>query len=224
MNNRHNHDEYEHGHHLIGELFCHLPYAIFSAAFGIVILSFITYFSLGIDTAMTCKGSRVLFHSFHFMHIAFAATGTLITFFRFSKNILKAIVVGIVSPSFFCSLSDVILPYLGGRMMGVPMKLHICFASELPNVLPFLFVGVINGFILSRHHHDRQGVYSVFSHAIHIFISSLASIFYLVSHGCTDWYHYIGIIFLFLIIAVVIPCTMSDVVVPMVFARAGKKS
>lgn len=220
----HNHEHhFEHNHTLTNELLCHLPYAIFSVAFGLTILSFVTYFSLGVENEMVCDGSAVLFHSFHFMHIVFATTGTLITFFRFSKSISRALLIGIISPSFFCTMSDAILPYIGGRMLGVPMKFHLCFFSELSNVLPFLLVGLINGFIMSRHHHDRQGIYSLFSHAVHIFISSLASIFYLVSHGCTDWYHDIGIIFLFLVIAVVIPCTLSDVVVPMIFARVGKK-
>jgi hypothetical protein len=217
------HHQFEHDHTLSGELVCHLPYAILSVAFGITILSFVTYFSLGIQTEMMCKGAKVLFHSFHFMHIVFATTGALITFFRFSKNIPKALLLGTISPMFFCTLSDAILPYLGGRLLGIPMKFHLCFLTELSNVLPFLLIGILNGFIMSRHHHERQGVYSVFSHSIHIFISSLASIFYLVSHGCTNWYQFIGIIFLFLIMAVVIPCTLSDVVVPIIFARNDKK-
>ncbi len=217
-----NHHGHEHGTTLLGELICHFPYAVFSVAFSLALLSFCTYLSL--DSAVTLRqGADVLFHSFHFMHIVFAATGTLITFFRFSNNMTKACVVGFISPAFFCMLSDAILPYIGGRMLGMPMRLHICFYSELANVLPFLLVGMINGFVMSRHQHDRQGLYSVFSHAIHILVSSLASAFYLVSHGFTNWHAHIGVLFLVLIFAVVVPCTLSDVVVPMLIAKAGKR-
>lgn len=217
----HIHDHAEE-HTLMGELSCHLPHAIFSVAFALSVLSFVSYFSLNtIDMPITCRGAHMLFHSFHFMHIAFAATGTVITFRRFSRNILRCLIVGVLSPAIFCTLSDVVLPYLGGKLLGVDMHFHFCFASELINVVPFLMVGIINGFAMSSHHEGRQGLYSHFSHAIHILISSLASTFYLVSHGFTAWYLYIGTVFLFLVIAVVVPCTLSDVVVPMAFARIG---
>lgn len=231
------HHHVEHKHTLLGELMCHFPYAVFSVAFSLAILSLINYFSDGSSSvASACSGhghahhhhahggADALFHSFHFMHIVFAATGTLITFLRFSKNYVKAAVVGIISTSIFCMISDVIFPYIGGELLGVDMELHICFAYELPNVLPFLFIGVINGFIMSQHHEGKQSTYSLTSHAVHILISSLASMFYLVSHGFTAWQQNIGMVFLLLIGAVVVPCTLSDVVVPMMFAKADKKN
>jgi len=216
--------KHEHELTLYSELICHLPYAIFSVAFGLILLSFLSAFSIGnTDATLVKKGAKLLFHSFHFMHIIFAATGTLIMFFRFSKNYVKALFVGIFSPTIFCMLSDAILPYLGGRLLGVPMKFHLCFINDFSKIVPFLLVGIINGFIMSKHDHEKQGFYSISSHAVHILVSSLASIFYLVSHGFTDWYAHIGFVFLFLIVAVVVPCTLSDVVVPIFFARAGKK-
>lgn len=228
----HNHNHFvdiegghEHSHTLFGELACHFPYAIFSVAFSLAILSFLVYLSFisSAHTTLVCRGSNALFHSFHFMHIVFAATGTLITYFRFSNNVLKGLIVGSLSSMFFCTLSDSILPYIGGLMMGVPMHLHICFLTELHNVLPFLIVGLFNGYIMSRHPSSKQWYFSIFSHFFHILVSSFASMFYLVAHGCTDWYVNIGIVFLFLVLAVLIPCTLSDVVVPMTFARTDKK-
>ena len=223
MSNHHHHGDTEHEHSILGELLCHLPYAIYSVAFAIGILSFITYFSMGDSVEIVCKKSKVLFHSFHFMHILFAATGTLITFFRFSRNNTRAILLGIFSPIIFCTLSDSVLPYIGGLMLGVNMKFHICFHKELMNVIPFLVIGILNGFLLSRHEGERQWLYAITSHAVHIFISSLAAIFYLVSHGCTDWYKIIGGVFVFLIFSVVAPCTFSDVVVPMLVAKKDLK-
>ncbi len=220
-NHQHHHSDHEHT--ILGELTCHLPYAIFAVAMSLSLASFLSFFSCGVgDFTVIKKGSKLLFHSFHFMHIAFAATGTLITFFRFSSNKMKALLVGSVAPIIFCTLSDAILPYLGGIALGIDMKFHLCFATELRNILPFLFIGVLNGFVMSAHHKARQSAYSLFSHATHIMISSLAAIFYLVSHGFLTWYTQIGYVFLFLVWSVVIPCTISDVVIPMIIAKNGK--
>ena len=172
----HNH-EHNHGHTdhtLSGELLCHLPYAIYSVSFGLAVLSFVTYFSLTDTAEVVCQKSEVLFHSFHFMHIVFAATGTLITFLRFSRNMFRALLVGTFSPIIFCTLSDSFLPYIGGKLLGVDMHFHWCFLTELSSVVPFLVVGIINGFVMSRHEGERQWLYSISSHATHILISSLA--------------------------------------------------
>lgn len=215
------HDDHGHAHSIYGEVVCHLPYAIFASAFALAILSFI---SVGhTDAQQLCTTAHGLFHSFHFMHIVFAATGTLITFFRFSPSRTTALLVGVISPAIFCTLSDAIIPYFSGMMMGVPMEFHLCFLTEWRNVLPFLFVGLVNGIILSGHQEGKRALYSLFSHTVHILVSALASLFYLVAYGCTDWLDSIGVVFLFLIIAVVVPCSLSDIVVPMVLARKNEK-
>jgi len=223
-----------HGHHdhegsFSEELMHHLPYATFSVAVALMILSLLDYTSsissLGNEARkIASSGYHMLFHSFHFLHILFAATGTIITFSRFSKSFSKALIVGIVSPIIFCMLSDVLLPYLAGRLMGIDMKLHICFHRELKNVIPFLAVGVFNGLVLRQHHSAMLPVFSLGSHVAHILISSLAGLFYMVSHGFYDWYPHMGILFLFLVLAVVIPCTLSDVLVPMYWAGVKRKS
>jgi len=221
MASSHHHPDHDTGHTLYGELACHLPYAIFSVAAGLIWLSLISYVTtcLGGESEVSARGADVLFHSFHFVHIVFAATGTLITFLRFSKNWAAALLVGFASPAIFCTLSDVVFPYLAGRMLGVDMHFHMCFVDEITNVVPFLVVGVINGFVMSWHHKGRQVLYSIFSHVGHILMSSFASSFYLFSHGLTNWSENMGMIFMLLILAVVVPCTLSDLVIPMLFAR-----
>jgi hypothetical protein len=226
-----NSDSHSHHHHegsFTSELMHHLPYAIFSVAVGMMILSLLDYTSgwasLGeLDRKAANNGYHMLFHSFHFLHILFAATGTIITFSRFSNSFVKALIVGIISPAIFCILSDVLLPYLAGRALGIDMELHICFHKEFANVLPFLGMGVLNGMVLRQHHSAMLSVFSLGSHIAHILISSLAGLFYMVSHGLDNWYPQMGMVFLFLVIAVVIPCTLSDVVVPMYWAGVKPK-
>jgi len=213
----------DHDHSLMGELICHLPYAIFSVALGLIVLSFLSYWSLGDGTTVANKkGLHMLFHSFHFLHIIFAATGSLVTYSRFSNNLFKGFIVALFSALFFCTLSDIILPYLAGRLLGVSMHLHLCLVSELHNIVPFLAVGLLNGLIMSKHHPDKKGMYSVGSHFAHILSSSLASLFYMVSEGFVNWAPQMGLLFLLLVIAVVIPCTFADVIVPVLCAQSGK--
>lgn len=87
------------------------------------------------------------------------------------------------------------------------------------NVLPFMLIGLVTALALRRHHAKSLSMVSLGSHFIHILISSLAALFYIVSYGFNDWSSMMGILYFFLVIAVVIPCTLSDVVVPLYFAR-----
>lgn len=216
----HSHEHEEHSTSLWHELFHHLPYAIFSVAASLIVLSLVT--NVSSDQSLLPRANS-LFHSLHFLHIIFAATGTVLTFLRFSSSYSQALLIGIVSPVIFCSLSDAVLPYYGGRLLGVPMHWHVCFYTELANVLPFLFVGILNGFVMARHHYAKLLSFSVGSHFVHILVSSLAASFFLVANGFANWAHSIGYVFLFLIGAVLLPCTISDVVIPMLFARARKR-
>lgn len=204
---------------MMQEIMHHLPYAIFSVAFGLIILSFVDFFMPQMSEAQMEDKLDILFHSFHFLHIIFAVTGSFIAFSRYSKKLLYGTVVSILTALVFCTLSDVILPYLGGMLLGVHMHIHFCFISEVHNVIPFLLVGLLNGVVMSNHTSTVKGFYSVSAHFSHIFISSLASLFYLIGHGLTDWYPKMGFLFIFLIIAVVVPCTMADVIVPIWFAK-----
>lgn len=236
MDNKNKHSCAAHDHHeghIMGELLHHLPYAVFSIALGLIILSFLDVFGLGTGHTHAhghdhvhevMGGAHLLFHNFHFLHIIFAMTGCLVTFSRFSNNVVKGIIVAFISSFFFCTLSDVILPYLSGIVLGVHMNFHICFISEFYNVLPFYIIGLINGLVMSRHNSAIKGFYSVGSHFGHILISSLASLFYLISEGFNNWYPQMGLLFLFLIVAVVIPCTLADVIVPIFFARPRKNN
>lgn len=222
-----NHQSCNHEHPTImQELVCHLPYSIVAVAFSLAMLSFLSLAALwsNIDPKIAKKGVKMLFHSFHFMHIVFAATGTLVSFFRFSQDTKKAILIGFISPSFFCVLSDAIIPYIAGIALGFDMHFHICFWHELKNVLPFLLVGIATGFLTKWGHANTKTHYALTSHTSHILVSSLASSCYLVANGLTNWHSKIGFVFFFLIIAVVVPCTLADVIVPMIIARLGNSN
>ena len=226
MSDSHSHGSHSHGHEVLehhttvkGELLCHFPYAIFSVAFAMICLSLLSFLSSASEQSVL---SYRLFHNFHFLHLLFASTGTMLTFRRFSQNVVVGLLVGFLVPAIFCTVSDAFLPYLGGRMVNLDMHFHWCFLSHLDTVLPFLSIGMINGWVMSSHPTNLHLFYSLGFHFVHIFISSMAAILYLVSFGFADWWAHMGFVFLFLIGAVLIPCTLSDIVVPMIFARFKK--
>ncbi len=196
------------------ETACHFPYAIFSVVLSMVLLSFFSFSPAGLDQVYAHR----LFHIFHFLHLLFSATGVVLMFQRYSKNIPAMIFVGVLVPAIFCSLSDAIIPYLGGHLFNADMVFHWCFLQHKTTVSIFLSMGIINGWLMSRRPTSQHMFYSAGSHFGHIFISSMASMLYMVGYGITDWWGMTGAIFLFLIVAVLIPCTLSDIVVPVIFA------
>lgn len=198
------------------ELLCHFPYAVFAVAFALMLLSM-----LGYGDPEQQAGLHSLFHTTHYLHILFAASGTVIMARRFGGSMLMSALQAIIMPAVFCTISDSIMPYLGGKLAGLHMHWHWCFYSHLGTVIPFLIFGVLTGFVMSTHVDERQSSYAIFSHFAHIFVSALASTAYLVSHGYTHWVAQMGFVFSYLIIAVLLPCTVSDVVVPMWFAWQG---
>lgn len=225
------------------ELMHHFPYAVMAVALALMVLSVINVFfysgigeslSGGIPHAHDCchgaaaeishaSGMDVLFHSFHFIHILFATSGAMVTFYRYSRKIWQGLLLGLFSSLVFCTFSDVLLPYAAGLMLGVHMHLHICFHSELPNILPFLICGLINGLVMVQIDEFRSEKNSLNLHFVHTFISAMASIFYAVGHGLSDFYSQFGLFFALMVVAVIVPCTLSDVVAPILFARMVEK-
>jgi len=208
------------GRHLVvDELICHFPLSVFSVAMSLIVLTLLDFFTSCSQVNLQPAWFQ-MFHSFHFVHIVFAAAGSMITFAKFSKDWLKGLVVSFFSASIFCILSDILMPYIGATMFGIKMRLHICFLNEWHNIVPFLLVGLLTGWLISAHHkNDSNHSVGLWSHFTHIFVSSLASAFYMVSNGFADWANHIGLVFMLLIFAVVIPCTLSDVVIPILFAK-----
>lgn len=223
------------------ELFHHLPYATVAVACALMLVSVLAMFlreeiahaatvahsHMSHSHTGCCGGHNsvmdILFHVFHFIHILFAVSGSMVTFYRYSTRVVMGVVVGVVTSVLFCTLSDVLVPYLAGLLMGIDMDLHICFFSEMPNIAPFLVVGAINGLVMFYVKEFKTGQNSLNLHFLHIFISALASTFYAIGHGFADFHVHLGIFYLLILGAVVLPCTISDVVIPIIFARMVDK-
>jgi len=71
------------------EFFCHFPYAVFSVALALVLVSFVCYN----DSPEQTRFAYRLFHNFHFLHLLFAASGTVLMFRRYSSSFWGGILV-----------------------------------------------------------------------------------------------------------------------------------
>jgi len=162
--------------------------------------------------------SRVVFHLFHPLHICLSAIATTSLFWRHERHVRRAIIIGVVGTIVPCGFSDYIFPYLGGRVLGQAMELHMCIVDHPQLFFPFLALGVIGGFWAE----ERLTGSHLFSHGAHVFVSSAASLLYLTSFGFTAWLHeipYLFPAFAVIVLAVWVPCCISDIVVPTVAAQ-----
>jgi len=201
--------------HIISELRAHLPYSIFSVAAGIIILGFLTFVAQIFGSSDVSNSSRSLFHLFHPVHVLFSATATTAMFWRHEKRPIKAIIVGFLGSIGLCGISDVFIPFLSGYLLGVEMDLHICVVEHPAVVIPFLATGIIAGLVVP----NRTQKSTIFSHTGHVFVSSMASILYLAGYGLTDWIHLVGLVFVYMVLAVLIPCCTSDIIFPLLLTK-----
>jgi len=197
---------------ILRELKEHLPYTVFSVSAGLVMLGLLTFMA-ELHGTTTGEAFHNLYHIFHPLHLLFSATATTAMLLKYNKGALKAILVGIAGSVGICGISDAVLPWITSMLLGVKVPhLHICVIEHPMQILSFLVVGLLLGFISA----------TVFSHSAHVLISSVASILYLVSYGLVDWTQQIGLVFAYMILAVIIPCCTSDIVLP-VWASGRKE-
>ncbi len=201
--------------HVLVELREHLPYSIFSVVIGIIILGILTFIAEVLGASDISNPSKELFHVFHPIHLFFSATATTAMFWRYEKKVFKAIIIGFVGSVGICGVSDIFMPYISGLLMGIKMNLHVCIIEHPGLIMPFVIAGLFIGFMVP----DTTRKSTIFSHAAHILTSSMASIFYLISFGLTNWVHLIGSVFIFTVLAVMIPCCISDIVLPLLLTQ-----
>jgi len=169
--------------------------------------------SAGVEAA-----SGMLFHIFHPIHLLLSAMTTTAMFFRHEKRIGKAIAVGLIGSLGICGISDIFIPYLSGSLLrGFDIHFHWCLLKHPQMVLLFVTLGAVAGLLAAGTVHHS----TVISHSAHVFISSTASLFYLISFGITGWYlgGTLGLVFIIVILSVTIPCCIGDVILPLCVAR-----
>lgn len=193
------------------ELKEHAPFTIIGAISGIALMFFFRKvpFKIAYDA----------FYIFHPIHVLLSAiaTASMYELYKCPVNRKKCnlgvlLFIGYVGSIGIATLSDSIIPYFGEVLLDMPKRqIHIGFIEEWWLINPMAIIGVAIAYYLPA---------TKFPHAGHVLLSTWASIFHIIMalNGGMSWISYITV-FLFLFIAVWLPCCISDIVFPLLFVK-----
>jgi len=186
------------------ELKRHVPFTVFGAATGIAIMVIIVF------SDASPKISYAFFYILHPFHVVLSALVTTAMYRLHTRGKLWiAILIGYTGSIGIATISDAIIPYVGVYLLGIKIPLIIPFMAKWwINLLAF--IGIIIGFLKPT---------TKFPHAGHVLLSAWASLFLIMQHQITIAGWMFPFIFLFLFLAVLIPCCMSDIIYPLLFIR-----
>ncbi|MFQ5495180.1 MAG: hypothetical protein ACE5EX_07340 [Phycisphaerae bacterium] len=212
------------------ELREHVPFSVSAVAIGLTLAGLICLLGFVGSDEVAAGGdghashaahpALLFFHLFHPMHMLFSATATTAMFCRYESRAGKAVVIGLIGSIGVCGVSDIVMPQLSLVLLGSAGPWHVCVYEDPGTVLPFAAVGVLVGLLAAG------GVMrsTIISHSLHVFASTMASVFYMIGPlGILAWIDDLGMVFLFVVLAVVVPCCVSDIVFPLLMSHAGRE-
>ena len=196
---------------IVNELKTHAPFTTLGALTGIIIMVII------IASNASSGISQTMFYTLHPLHVLLSAVATTAMYKRYSKGkIWAAILIGYTGSIGIATLSDSIIPYMGEVLLDLPKSgIHIGFIEKWWLVNPLALIGIAIGYWRPT---------TKFPHAGHTLLSTWASLFHMtMALGETFNWVLLPLIFLFLFLAVWVPCCTSDIVYPLLFTRKGEK-
>jgi len=197
--------------HIAKELKNHAPFTVFGAITGVAIML--------ISYRMPFETSYNIFYVLHPVHVVLSA---LVTASMYELHCIRrsrawlVIPIGYVGSIGIATLSDSIIPYLGEVLLGLPNRgVHLGFIEQYWLVNPLAFLG-----IAIAHFRPR----TKFPHAGHVLLSTWASLFHVIMAlgGTINWVLVISM-FVFIFIAVWLPCCLSDVIFPLLFVKEERQ-
>jgi hypothetical protein len=205
---------------IIKELKNHSPFTGFGALTGILIMVFYQDLSKAL--------SFRVFYVLHPLHVFLSALVTAAIYelhecqqisrkcIRGQCSLWKLLLIGYVGSVGIATVSDSLIPYLGELLLDLPNReIHVGFIEKWWLVNPLALAGICFAYFKPM---------TKFPHAGHVLISTWASLFHILMAVGTSliWSSYI-VIFLFLFLAVWVPCCVSDIVFPLLFVKQKNK-
>lgn len=199
------------------ELGRHAPYTAVGAVGGIAVM-------LAVVISGASRGvSEALFYTLHPLHVVLSALATTSMYRRGGKGRLwVALLVGYTGAIGIATLSDAVMPFLGGGLLGAEMHFHLPFidAEAMPVLgIPKWIVvnsAAVLGIVLALRWPATKA-----PHLGHVLLSTWASLFGLTAFGEANWLVLAPLVFVFLFLAVWLPCCVSDVIYPLLWAKEG---
>lgn len=198
----------------------HVPFTVVGALTGILIMMF--FQKLPKETSFN------IFYILHPLHVVLSALVTASIYelhecrrisgkcIRGECNLWKLFVIGYLGSIGIATLSDSLIPYLGEIALGIPnSEIHIGFIEKWWLVNPLALIGVFIAYVRPT---------TKFPHTGHVLLSTWASLFHILmaTGSGLNWISFL-IIFLFLFLAVWLPCCVSDIVFPLLFVQEKHK-
>ncbi len=198
---------------IVRELANHAPFTVFGAITGTAIMVVIVFGNVPPSISQTT------FYTLHPVHVILSALVTTALYKKYSNGkIWVAILIGYFGSIGIATISDAVIPYLGGTLLGVKIGFHAPFieTTKMP-VFGIVKWQLINSAALIGIAIGYLRPTTKFSHSGHVLLSTWASLFYFTGFGVAYWIPLLPAIFLFLFLAVLIPCCLSDIVFPLLF-------
>ena len=192
---------------IVTELKEHLPFTAFGAITGIVIMVILV---LG---RVPSQVSHTIFYTLHPIHVILSALVTTAMYRRYSRGKIWApVIIGYCGSIGIATISDAIIPYLEGTSLNLSIEFHLPFIEKWWLVNPLALAGIALGYWKQTTKVPHWG---------HVMLSTWASLFYFAAFATAEWLPLLPVIFVFLFIAVLLPCCLSDIVFPLLFVRKG---
>jgi len=192
------------------ELRHHVLFTALGAVSGIIVMVIIVAVKA---LPQVSEVSHTVFYVLHPLHVVLSAVVTTALYRKYgSQKIWAAVLVGYIGSIGIATISDSLIPYLGETLLNLPNReIHIGFIEEWQIVNPAALLGIAIG---------CWKPLTEMPHTGHVLISTWASLFHIImALGATVSWVLFLIIFLFLFLAVWLPCCLSDIVFPMLFTR-----
>ena len=193
---------------IVDELKEHIPFTAFGAATGIILMAVIVL------TNISAGVSQTIFLTLHPAHVILSAMVTTAMFKNHSQaKLWVVLLVGYVGAIGVATLSDAVIPYLGGALLGLEIELEIPCIEEWWLINPAAVAGIAIGYLKPA---------TKIPHSGHVLLSTWASLFYFTAFGAAYWLPLLPFIFVFLFLAVWLPCCVSDIVFPLLFVSKNR--
>lgn len=198
------------------ELVEHAPFTALGAVAGIIVMVIIHF------SQAPREISEALFYTLHPLHIVFSALVTTAMYRLHHKKagIWLTILIGYTGSIGIATLSDIIIPYLGGSTLSIPWDFELPFieTANMP------FIGIPKWIIVNAAAFIGMAIAvwkptTRFPHMGHVLLSTWASLFSFTAFGIANWMPLLPFIFLFLFLAVWLPCCISDIAYPLLWVR-----
>jgi hypothetical protein len=197
------------------ELAEHAPFTAMGAVVGILAMALVSIYHTPREI------SEALFYTFHPLHILFSTMVTTAMYRKHKKSpFWLTILICYAGPLIIATLSDAIFPYLEGSAINILIEFELPFmeTAKMP------FIGIPEWILVNAASFIGMAISfwkptTRFPHMVHILISTWATLLYFTAFGTANWMHLLPIFFVFLFLAVWLPCCFSDIVFPLLWVR-----